>query len=313
MTELGLGTVQLGVPYGNNASGSLMPVDEAYRILNFAIAAGIRFFDTAQAYGDSESRLGSFDLMRKSPKAEVSTKLPRVERDIWSDKDRYLKFVREACLSSCSKLGVKKLGLLQFHQCDEEFLTSATVQSVMNDMIAEGLCESIGISVYEPAQGLAALEIKAVSALQVPANVIDTRFLAPSLLSKYKHRRTRVLVRSIFMQGVLLSGVALPPVRKKNDLNQLRQLFLESLNGAEAIHACFKFVLTQGPRVIDTAIIGVDSLESLKANIQAAREALEMPEVLDREKLEDARQFALQHNLLNPALWNVAPLTSRWT
>ena len=305
MTSLGLGTVQLGLPYGNNAHGSLMPIYEAHHILSFALESGIRFFDTAQAYGESESRLGSFQLTTKSQAAEISTKVPKVNREIWSDKDRYLRFIRESCQLSRVKLGVRKLGLLQFHQCDEDFLSAPTIHSVMNEMISEGLCDSIGISVYEPAQALAALEIKAVSALQVPANVIDTRFLTPSMLNTYKNCRTRLLVRSIFMQGVLLSGVELPPVVRKNDLKILRDLFIDSLEGVAPIQACFRFILNLNPNVIDTAIIGVDSLDSLRENIQAARASRELPDTINMRKLNESRRFAIQHNLLNPALWNI--------
>ncbi|MFA6239943.1 MAG: aldo/keto reductase, partial [Candidatus Hydrogenedentales bacterium] len=54
-----LGTVQLGMPYGiANAAGR--PSDaETRRILETALANGIRYFDTAQAYGESEQVLGT--------------------------------------------------------------------------------------------------------------------------------------------------------------------------------------------------------------------------------------------------------------
>jgi aryl-alcohol dehydrogenase-like predicted oxidoreductase len=304
MTTLGLGTVQLGIPYGNNAQGGLMSINEAHNILQFAIDSGMSFFDTAQAYGESEARIGSFKLTAKAPTLEISTKLPRVEKDIWCDKDRYLNFVRNACQMSRRLLGVEELGLLQFHQCDEDFLSSPSVRSAMTDMLDAKICKAIGISVYEPSQAEVALDIEAVSALQIPASIIDTRFFEAELLAIFSKRKTRILTRSVFMQGVLLAGVNLPPVRKKAELEHLRGLFLESLNGTSAIKACLRYILTEMRDVVDTAIIGVDSIASLKDNILAAKEAKATPSFVDEKKLRQARIFATENKLLNPALWN---------
>jgi aryl-alcohol dehydrogenase-like predicted oxidoreductase len=69
--NIGLGTVQLGLPYGNKSNSDLMPESGAFSILSFAVERGIDFYDTAIAYGESESRIGSFKFRNKYP-AEIS-------------------------------------------------------------------------------------------------------------------------------------------------------------------------------------------------------------------------------------------------
>jgi aryl-alcohol dehydrogenase-like predicted oxidoreductase len=75
-SKLGLGTVQFGLDYGvTNLRGRVTP-DEAARIVGDAIAAGIRVFDTASAYGDSETILGQ---TLRHPEARIVTKLPALD------------------------------------------------------------------------------------------------------------------------------------------------------------------------------------------------------------------------------------------
>ena len=57
--QLCLGTVQLGIDYG--ITGGKKPnLGTALALLNEAYHAGIRFFDSATAYGSAKSVLGAF-------------------------------------------------------------------------------------------------------------------------------------------------------------------------------------------------------------------------------------------------------------
>lgn len=305
MANLGLGTVQLGLPYGNNSSGTLMPVATAHEIIRCALDNGITFLDTAQAYGESEDRIGSFGLTDGGRSYEVSTKIPRVEQHVWSNEKKYLKFLIETCELSRQKLRRPTLGLLQFHQCDVDFLTSPAVKSAVAQLVQRGDCESIGISVYELEQAFAALELPSLSAIQAPINVIDTRFLDQSLVSKLKETNVRLLCRSIFMQGILLPDADLPSVRKRDDLRELRRRYLDTLRGTDPLVACIGFILKNNSRIIDIAIMGVDSVESLKANLAASKMATSRQDELKFDGIESVRAFAIEKNLINPATWNV--------
>lgn len=75
MKQVTLGKTGITVP--QNAFGALpvqrVGMDEAVRILRRAYEGGMRFFDTARAYSDSEEKLGNaFEGMRG--KVYIATK-----------------------------------------------------------------------------------------------------------------------------------------------------------------------------------------------------------------------------------------------
>src|SRR5687768_2556006 len=59
--QLGLGTIGIGRAWGY--ANAIVPSEEQSRtVLETAVQAGYKFFDTAPSYGWSEQRLGSFLL-----------------------------------------------------------------------------------------------------------------------------------------------------------------------------------------------------------------------------------------------------------
>src|SRR5258705_4200213 len=58
--QIALGTVELGLPYGLGVAGEAKQptFEQAERLVHAALDKGIRFIDTARAYGDSEEILG---------------------------------------------------------------------------------------------------------------------------------------------------------------------------------------------------------------------------------------------------------------
>ena len=112
MITLGLGTVQLGLPYGGKLKAAPSE-EEVFEILQLALDSGIRFLDTARAYGESESRIGRFLEQHRRPEdLQISTKIPRTNSDVWSDADRFRLFVRNNLLESLQTLGLKQISLL---------------------------------------------------------------------------------------------------------------------------------------------------------------------------------------------------------
>ena len=73
--QICLGSAQFGMDYGiTNKKGKLSEI-EIKKILARCLKSGIRFIDTAQSYGDSETVLGknmpiinNFEIINKLPK-----------------------------------------------------------------------------------------------------------------------------------------------------------------------------------------------------------------------------------------------------
>ena len=79
MNRFALGTAQFGMRYGiNNSSKASIDINEIEEILNFSLEKKIDLLDTAMNYGDSEKKLGRFDL----DKFKIVTKLPSLDGQI---------------------------------------------------------------------------------------------------------------------------------------------------------------------------------------------------------------------------------------
>ena len=102
--KLALGTVQLGLPYGNKAQLGVMPEKDAFSILDEAVASGITFYDTAISYGLSEERIGKFHLSAKSPDSLISTKIPQASPDLWQDEKTYWSWISNHLNESKARL-----------------------------------------------------------------------------------------------------------------------------------------------------------------------------------------------------------------
>ena len=61
VSEIGLGTVELGLDYGVPIDGEHLrpPEEQAAHLLNRALDRGVNFVDTARAYGASEEVIGT--------------------------------------------------------------------------------------------------------------------------------------------------------------------------------------------------------------------------------------------------------------
>lgn len=68
ISELTLGTVQLGIPYGINNKYGMPTFSQSEEILQTAIDHGVVSFDTAKGYGKSEAVLGQFFAEKETEK-----------------------------------------------------------------------------------------------------------------------------------------------------------------------------------------------------------------------------------------------------
>lgn len=303
-TNIGLGTVQFGLPYGVHAHEPLMPKETVYSILDLAVKSGIRFFDTAANYGEAETRLGEFGLASKTRDIEISSKIPAVSKNSYSNVNRYWKFVSNTIAQSKERLKLPEFHLLQFHQCEMAFLENPSVQKVMHDLIEEGLCDSIGISVYSPEEALVAIQIPEVRAIQFPVNLLDRRFLDPVLLQKLSGKN--LIGRSVFLQGLLVSDVPVPKVKHKDKLVGLKQKAEEIAEelGESLETLALRFIFAE-LKNLPMAIIGVDSEESLKKNLETIEKVRKnSSQKTSTDCFQALSEELAQSQLLEPRFWN---------
>jgi len=292
--KLGLGTVQFGLDYGvTNRSGKVGQTEAAH-IVDDAIAAGIRVFDTAAAYGDSETVLGE---ILAHPDACIVTKLPAVaDERIDAAAIDELRWGFEQSLTRLKRSQVH--GLLLHRPDDLAKPGGERLARLLQDLQSAGLCRKIGVSVYDGAQIEAAQKMMPVALVQGPLNLLDQRLLRSGLLARLKSEGCEIHVRSAFLQGLLLGASPLP------EYFQRYAAALERVRSAAAaakiamLDLALGFLLDQPD--IDHVIVGVTRAEELSAIIAAARQPRPLPSGLEMLASEEP-------GLINPSLWPASP------
>jgi len=202
-----LGTAQLGLAYGIANRSGRPDAEAAAAIVREAWEGGIREFDTAQAYGASETVLGeAFRRLGIAGRAEVVTKFDPALDPL--DAAAMIGSVER----SLERLGVERLEGVMLHR--EEMLAQwdRGLGTIASRLVSSGKVRRIGVSVYSPDKAIEALGTEGVDMVQVPTSIVDGRFEEAGVFALARERGKRVYVRSVFLQGLLLMNVdELPP------------------------------------------------------------------------------------------------------
>ena len=284
--KLALGTVQFGVPYGiNNSSG--IPFDEEIKqIFSVARNAGIEVVDTAIAYGNAEEKIGRYS----GEDFKVITKLPT-----FSDNDEYsYKWLTETIEGSITRLGASKLYGLLLHRPSQILEKNGDIlYKNLQQLKADGLVDKIGISIYEPSELDVLGMLYNFDLVQAPLNIFDRRLVDTGWLSRLAEKGTEIHVRSVFLQGLLLTSPS-QRLLKFAPWATLLSKYDDWLKdtGLTALEACIRFTLSFPE--ISNVIIGVDNTNQLK-EIIAATEG-DFPKVPADISSNDLK-------LINPLAW----------
>ena len=194
--EIGLGCWQLGGGWGDHWDDAI-----AQQTLAAAVAAGVRFIDTADVYGDgaSERSIGAFLRGHRGAGLFVATKLGRA--GIYPD--GYTRAsLREATLRSIDRLGVERLDLTQLHCVPTDVLRQGHVFEWLRELQQEGLIARWGASVESVEEGLICLEQPDLASLQVIFNIFRQK-PADELLPRAADQGVGVIVRLPLASGLL--------------------------------------------------------------------------------------------------------------
>ena len=279
--------------YGIANRAGLPDPERAKSVIHTAIDAGIREFDTAQAYGNSEiilgkelSALGVLDQVKIITKGivELNSKFHAILHDIME--------------RSLNNLGTQRLYGFMLHK--EQLLDQWHIGlgGCMRGLLNSGIVQRIGISVYSPQKALQALSIDEISMIQIPSNVLDRRFEDAGVFREAGCRGKRIYVRSVFLQGFLLMPLEnLPPrmVFATPVLNAF-QSFADSA-GISRHQLALGYVRDAYP---DAKIIfGAETPEQVRVNVAAWQTPLSNGMVQQIQK----RFKDIDVRVLNPALW----------
>lgn len=270
-----LGTAQLGMAYGVANQSGRPSAAQASALIAKCVARGITWFDTAQAYGESEVVLGqAFADLGIGKQIDVISK-----GSFQTTPDESL---TDKIHRSLQRLGLSHLACWLMH--DEHQLVSWTdkIAREAKDLCDKCLVGSFGLSAYSTEIALRAVENHGLSAVQFPASPFDRRFLRDSVADRLAAGGAHLFIRSVFLQGLCL----MIPTEVPSGITLGREA-VEALAGFCASKGiqrdafCLHYVLHRTELTGAKLVIGMENEAQLERNLTLMNESPPAPACFD--------------------------------
>ena len=273
ISDLTLGTVQLGLAYGVNNDKGMPSYEESSAILNTALDSGIISFDTAQGYGESELVLKRF-FENDERERTLITKVVFRDVDKSGVKDKLFDMTR----TSMKRLGVEKIPFLKLHNQDMLELYGDTLVYALEDLKKEGLVDGVGVSFSDKSRLLELTEGRGFDCIQLPANIFDNSVIVDGSIKKLADEGSAVFVRSIYLQGLFFKDTNTLPEKIKSakaPLDKLHALAHDA--GISMAELAVTFIRdTEG---ITSLLLGADNPSQLLESVSLINAPKITPEV----------------------------------
>jgi spore coat polysaccharide biosynthesis protein SpsF len=300
-----LGTVQLGMEYGVANCTGKPDNSEAIAMVREAIAHGVTALDTARTYGESEQIIGEALSGAWASRTQVITKLSTLTT-VPPDASR--EAVRNAVDTSIDDsrdaLRTNRLATLLLHRWEHYSAWNGAAWQRLRELRDEGKISRLGASVYEPWEALAALQDPDVGLVQLPLNVLDSRWKKYAV-DRELALRPEVIVhaRSTFLQGLLLQGPEhWPSTGDYNAASCVRRLreLTRKFHRENVADLCLSYVRSQP--WVTSLVVGCETRHQLQENLRLFT-LIE----LTAEQCEEVEQTiaVAPDELLNPSKWKI--------
>lgn len=292
--EIGFG----GWPISGRSYGPVRDED-SLDALEAAWDSGVRFFDTADVYGEGhgEVLLGSF--LKKKPRDGIVI-ATKGGWDFYQGGHKK-KFTRDhlrfACEKSLQRLSVGTIDLYQLHNPSLKALREEGVLDILESFQKEGKIRFIGVSVHTEKEALAALEDPRIHTIQAAFNLLDQR-MAGKVFCEAQKKGVGVVIREPLASGIL-GGHYLPshefpkddhrrrwvPEKRKSDWQKV-ECFKGFLEGKKITLARAALEFTLAFDAVSVVIPGAKTCAQVLENIQAsAQPALSREDITRLEEL----------------------------
>ncbi len=274
--EMGLGAWQWGDrvmwQYGHNYDD-----EDLRQVFQTSLEQGIRFIDTAEAYGSgrSERLLGQF-LKEIDQPVVVATKFTAFPWRLTKNS------IPNALSHSLERLRLEAVDLYQIH-FPSRFLSLEKMMEGLFICIEKGLTRTVGISNFDPSEVLRAYSILArhnisLAAIQVPYSLLNRSVERNGLLSRCKELGIRLIAYSPLEKGLLTGKYSLqnpPPgprgwqlqnlIGKIDPLIKLMTEIGQDHGGKTISQVALNWVICQGALPIPGAKNAVQALQNASA------------------------------------------------
>lgn len=253
-----IGTAQLGQKYGIANTSNLTSKHLTQVFIEEASTLNLNSFDTASSYGNSESLIGN-GIKNLNKEITIYTKISKLKnKNILEAKKEFGKSLKKLKLSNIE-------GLLLHNPSDwnikgmKEFSVYLRKSKIIN---------KFGLSIYEKKQ---IPNDRLINLIQVPGNIFNQDLISSTELTSFNSQGGTVIIRSIFVQGLLFLKEEkfpdnllplLEPIEKFKDLANISNVSIESLAIKTVQKICPYAKL----------ILGCDNVKQLRALSNATNE-----------------------------------------
>jgi len=273
ISKIGIGSAQFGMKYGiSNAKGQTS-IEEVNKILSVCATCGIKYVDTAAAYGNAEEVLGMNDLHEFN----VITKFM-----YYPEKGIIQKQMNE----SLQKLNINKAYALLAHR-PIYLLSNNYHWDELVHLKEVGKVGKIGFSLNSVDELNQLLDKKLFpDIIQIPYNYLDNRF--ESIAIDLKKQGCEIHSRSAFLQGLFFKKVE----ELDSFFDEIKPILISIKENAGSLEgALLHYVLTK--HFIDVVIIGVENSIQLLNNLHAVK----------NQELLLPLNLNISEKIQNPSMW----------
>ena len=275
-----IGVTQFGMNYGIMNKFNYNKKKELEKILSFLKKKKIKFLYTSRYYGISNKLLSkkNLDFFEIFTKFKADDLLDaKFKLNLNKDKKMLKKDKLILIIDGIEKLSNKKAN---------------KVYSNIIKLKKSGDLYKFGYSIYSFNKLKKICDNFKPDILQCPYSVIDRRLEENKLLQFLKKKNIEVHVRSIFLQGLLLTQ---PPKLPKKFLKwkKIFQSFSEHMykNKVSNLNGCINFV--QKNKNIDKILVGIDKISHLE----------EILNVNLNKRIKFPNIYSKDEKLINPSKW----------
>jgi len=292
VSAMGLGCWAIGGPwtYDNEPLGWGQVDDgESIRAIQYALDAGINFFDTAANYGCGHSeRIISRAIAGRRGKVILATKfgymIDEERRIVTRNDEDVVGRIRQECEASLRRLESDYIDLYQFHKDDYDPGKAAEVRDFLEKLVDEGKIRWYGWSTDNPEGAKVFAQGPHCTAIQHGMNM---GFPVPQMLAVCEEHDQASIDRSPLVSGMMTGKINRDSIFPKDDLRHGGEDYLRTEEAAkrferiEAVRKMFAdagetrtqaqialaWIWTRSERTIP--IPGFKTVAQVKENIQA--------------------------------------------
>ena len=292
-SRLVLGTAQFGMHYGIANKMGQPDFLTVQSIVAEVWESGVREFDTAQAYGESERVLG--EALRSLGIAQKAKVISKLHPSLDHGDSSALNLALEQTLAH---LGLAKLDGLMLHTEDLLDIWETGLMDTLHKFIEEGLVERIGVSVYSPQKAAHALRTNGISLVQLPSNLLDRRFENAGVFNEAHSLGKEIYVRSVFLQGLLLMNASDLPTSMGFTTTVVKRLTnFAKETGFSLKELALGYVRLAYPE--QKVLLGCETVDQARENLEIWSK--ETPrDIVERVRHEFQD---IPDKILNPSLW----------